>query len=127
MEWFEELDKGIRLRGVVPSGPVTVIDVDRLGADVVNLTYEDGNGSIHRELVYRDSDVELLAGADDRRWSFDADPELFMLVAEAKRISLAYLFDPYLATHSSDVELLPHQIEAVYIDMLPNSPLRFLL
>ena len=127
MGCFDELDKGVRLRGVVPSGPVTVIDVDRLGADVVNLTYEDSNGSIHRELVYRDSNVELLVDADDRQWSFDADPELFMLVAEAKRISLAYLFDPYLATHSSDVELLPHQIEAVYIDMLPNSPLRFLL
>ena len=41
----------------MPSGPVTVIDVDRLGADVVNLTYEDSNGSIHRELVYRDSNA----------------------------------------------------------------------
>ncbi len=127
MGWFDELAKGARLRGVVPSGPVTVIDVDRLGTDVVNLTYEDSVGGVHRELVYRDSDLELVAGADDRLWSFDGDPELFMLVAEAKRISLSYLFDPYLATHSSDVDLLPHQIEAVYLEMLPHSPLRFLL
>ena len=127
MGWFDDLAKGVRLGGVVPSGPVIVIDVDRLGSDVVNLTYEDGEGRVHRELVYRDSDAKLLVGTDDRRWSFDADPKLFMLVAEAKRISLAYLFDPYLATHSSDVELLPHQIEAVYSDMLPDSPLRFLL
>ena len=104
-----------------------MIDVDRLGSDVVSLTYEDGDGRVHRELVYRDSDVEPVAGVDDRLWSFDADAELFMLVAEAKRISLAHLFDPYLATHSSDVDLLPHQIEAVYLDMLPHSPLRFLL
>ena len=127
MAWFDELAKGARLGGVAPSGPVTVIDVDRLGADVVSLTYEDGEGGVHRELVYRDSGVELAAGSEDRLWSFDADPELFLLVAEAKRISLAYLFDPYLATHSSDVDLLPHQIEAVYLDMLPHSPLRFLL
>ena len=127
MGWFDELAKGVRLRGIAPSGPVTVIDVDRLGSAVVNLTYEDGDGRVHRELVYRDSDIEPVAGVDDRLWSFDADPELFVLVAEAKRISLAYLFDPYLATHSSDVDLLPHQIEAVYLDMLPNSPLRFLL
>ena len=127
MGWFDELAKGGRLRGVAPSGPVTVIDVDRLGSDVVNLTYEDGDGRVHRELVYRGSDVEPLEGVDGRLWSFDADPELFMLVAEAKCISLAYLFDPYLATHSSDVDLLPHQIEAVYLDMLPHSPLRFLL
>ena len=127
MGWFDELSKGMRLRGLAPSGPVTVIDVVRLGSDVVNLTYEDGDGRVNRELLYRDNDVELLAGAEDRLWSFDADPELFVLVAEAKRISLAYLFDPYLATHSSDVELLPHQIEAVYLDMLTENPLRFLL
>ena len=127
MGWFDDLAKGVRLGGVVPSGPVIVIDVDRLGSDVVNLTHEDSEGRVHQELLYRDSDAKLLAGPDDRRWSFDADPKLFMLVAEAKRISLAYLFDPYLATHSSDVDLLPHQIEAVYSDMLPDSPLRFLL
>lgn len=62
-----------------------------------------------------------------RPWSFDAEPTLFKLVAEAKRISLAYLFDPYVATYSSDVELLPHQIEAVYDEMLTKLPLRFLL
>ena len=127
MGWFDELAKGVRLGGVAPSGPATVIDVDRLGSDVVSLTYEDDEGRISRELVYRDSDVELLADTEDRQWSFDAEPELFMLVAEAKRISLAYLFDPYLATHSSDVDLLPHQIEAVYLDMLQQNPLRFLL
>ena len=127
MGWFEELAKGVRLRGVAPSGLVTVIDADRLGSDVVNLTYEDGDGCVHRELVFSDGDVELVGGDDDRLWGFDADPGLFMLVAEAKRISLAYLFDPYLATHSSDVDLLPHQIEAVYCDMLAHSPLRFLL
>ena len=60
-------------------------------------------------------------------WSLDADPALFKLVAEAKRISLAYLFDPYLATETSDIDVLPHQIEAVYGDMLPLRPLRFLL
>ncbi len=127
MGWFDDLTKGMRLGGLALSGPVTVIDVDRLGSDVVNLTYEDGHGGVHRELLYRENAVELLAGTEDQRWSFDADPELFVLVAEAKRISLAYLFDPYLATHSSDVELLPHQIDAVYLDMLQQNPLRFLL
>lgn len=127
MEWFDKLAKGVRIRGIAPSGPVIVIDVDRLGSDVANLTYEDGEGHVHRELVFRGSDMELVEPADDSLWTFDADPELFMLVAEAKRISLAYLFDPYLATHSSDVDLLPHQIEAVYLDMLQQRPLRFLL
>ncbi len=63
----------------------------------------------------------------DNRWRFDADGRLHILVSEAYRIRLGYLFDPRLAVHSSNVEPLPHQITAVYEDMLPRQPLRFLL
>ena len=51
----------------------------------------------------------------------------FQLVSEAYRIRLAHLFDPYLAIHSSRITPLPHQITAVYGEMLPRQPLRFLL
>jgi hypothetical protein len=47
-------------------------------------------------------------------------------VAEAHRIRLAHLFDPVLAVHTSLVDPLPHQITAVYGEMLPRQPLRFL-
>jgi superfamily II DNA or RNA helicase len=57
----------------------------------------------------------------------DADGSLFRLVSEAKRISLAYLFDPFLAVQTSNLDPLPHQIEAVYSKMLPRQPLRYLL
>ena len=60
-------------------------------------------------------------------WAFDADGALFRLVSEAQRIRLAHLFDPLLAVHTSLVEPLPHQITAVYEEMLPRQPLRFLL
>jgi hypothetical protein len=49
------------------------------------------------------------------------------LVSEAHRIRLAYLFDPVLAVHTSLVDPLPHQITAVYGEMLCRQPLRFLL
>ena len=58
---------------------------------------------------------------------FDGDGRLLRLVAEADRIRLAHLFDPYLAVHSSRIEPLPHQITAVYGEMLHRQPLRFLL
>src|SRR5690606_1192789 len=64
---------------------------------------------------------------EGRPWSFDADGALFRLVSEAQRIRLAHLFDPVLAVHTSLVEPLPHQITAVYEEMLPRQPLRFLL
>lgn len=45
----------------------------------------------------------------------------------AKRIDLAFLFDPMMAVHSSNVEPLPHQITAVYESLLPRQPLRYVL
>ena len=59
--------------------------------------------------------------------AFRGDGRRFRLAAEAERIRLAHLFDPYLAVHASHVEPLPHQITAVYGEMLPRQPLRFLL
>lgn len=49
------------------------------------------------------------------------------LASEAYRIRLAHLFDPYLALNASQIEALPHQITAIYGEMLPRQPLRFLL
>ena len=44
---------------------------------------------------------------------------MFRLASEAYRIRLAHLFDPRLAVHTSSVDPLPHQITAVYEEMLP--------
>jgi superfamily II DNA or RNA helicase len=52
---------------------------------------------------------------------------MLRLASEAHRIRLAYLFDPLLAVHTSLIEPLPHQITAVYGEMLSRQPLRFLL
>ncbi len=62
-----------------------------------------------------------------RPCGFDADGALFRLGSEAHPIRLAHLFDPGLAVHTSLVEPLPHQIMAIYEEMLPRQPLRFLL
>src|SRR5437870_12790589 len=78
-------------------------------------------------LVYRDREPTLEIGEAGRPWSFDGDGKLFRLVSEARRIDLAHLFDPLLAIHTSIVDPLPHQITAVYGEMLPRQPLRFLL
>jgi superfamily II DNA or RNA helicase len=124
---LEELTKGSRVLGISPAGPVTVIDVDWVGSDIVKLVYEDAAGQVDKEVVYRSAETVLALDGDGRPWSLDADPELFLLVSEAKRIQLAYLFDPFLAAEISDVDPYPHQIEAVYAEMLSHQPLRFLL
>lgn len=127
MTRLEELTRGASVRGILPDGLVTVVDVKWIGTVAVELTYKDTAGRLANELIYRDREPTLELVTAGRPWSFDGDGGLFRLVSEAYRISLAYLFDPLLAVHTSLVEPLPHQITAVYGEMLPRQPLRFLL
>ncbi len=106
---------------------VTVADVRWIGTVAVEVTYKDTAGRLGNELLYRDREPTLEIVDAGRPWSFDGDGAMFRLLSEANRIRLAYLFDPLLAVHTSLVEPLPHQITAVYSEMLTRQPLRFLL
>jgi len=127
MAQLEDLTRGTTVKGILPAHNVTVIDAKWHGTDVVELTYKDTNGQPHTEILFRDREPTLEIVTEGRPWSFDGDGALLRLVSEAHRIRLAHLFDPLLAVHTSLVEPLPHQITAVYSDMLTRQPLRFLL
>ena len=127
MALLEELTPGAMVKGILPDGLITVIQAKWHGSNVVELTYKDSSGSPRCELLYRDREPILEIASAGLPWSFDADGKLFRLVSEARRIRMAYLFDPLLAVNTSLVDPLPHQITAVYGEMLTRQPLRFLL
>jgi SNF2 family DNA or RNA helicase len=127
MARLEELTPGAMVKGILPDGLITVIQAKWHGSNVVELTYKDSSGSPRCELLYRDREPILELASVGLPWSFDADGKLFRLVSEARRIRMAYLFDPLLAVNTSLVDPLPHQITAVYAEMLTRQPLRFLL
>jgi hypothetical protein len=56
-----------------------------------------------------------------------ADAEKLRILVESARIRLAYAHDRQFAVSLSGIRTLPHQIEAVYMKMLPQPRLRFLL
>ena len=124
---LEDLKRGATVKGILPDQLVAVIDIKWHGSHVVELTYKDSTGRLGNELIYRDRENTLEIGSVGRPWNFDGDAALLKLVSEAKRINLAYLFDPLLAVHTSIIDPLPHQITAVYGEMLKRQPLRFLL
>ncbi|AEE98000.1 helicase-related protein [Mahella australiensis] len=127
MAKLEELRAGTVLKGILADSNVTVIDAKWVGNVAVELTYKDNAGNVGNELLFRDKEPTIEVVQKGLPWSFTADGEMLRLTSEAYRIRLAYLFDPYLAVHTSMIEPLPHQITAVYDEMLKRQPLRFLL
>ena len=122
------LRAGQRLRGLVPGQTVTVIAVDVIDPALVEVFYRDESGASGARMV-TESDLADLEPVSDLESApaFDGDPDEFRLAAEALRIKYAALYDPMVAVNSSDVDPLPHQIRAVYEELLPRLPLRFLL
>ncbi len=123
---LEELKPGLRIDGLIPAEVITVIAAQWHGTDALELTYKNSAGGLGQQVVFR-KDQDKLSIAQSGSRAFDAAASDFKLVAEAQRISLAGLFDPMLAVATSDVQPLPHQIRAVYGELLPRTPLRFLL
>ncbi|HVX78082.1 MAG TPA: DEAD/DEAH box helicase, partial [Bradyrhizobium sp.] len=123
---FDDIKPGARLRGLDASGIAEIVQVARFGADALNLVFR-ANGRVGERLLYRGDEATLDLVDAGRAYGFDADGGLLRLASEAYRIRLAHLFDPYLAVSASQIEALPHQITAVYGEMLPRQPLRFLL
>src|SRR5258708_18019343 len=127
MARLEQLTRGATVRGILPDALVTVVDVQGQGEVAIALTYRDAAGRLGNEILYRDREPSIEIATVGLPWSFDGDGTLLRLVSEAYRIHLAYLSAPLLAVHSSLVEPLPHQITALYGEMLTRQPLRFLL
>jgi superfamily II DNA or RNA helicase len=127
MSRLEDITAGSTVRGIVGNEPVTIIAVQWYGTGVMEITYKDTKGVPGTQLLYRESEPSIEVLSQHLPWSFDADANQMKLASEAYRISLAHLFDPYLAVHTSAVEPLPHQISAVYQEMLPRVPLRYVL
>jgi len=127
MARLEDIKAGVSLEGVEPGLIVTVAAVVPIDANALTIFYKLPDGTLKERLLARADEPGIQVAVKARPWSFDGDGAAFLLTTEAKRIDLAFLFDPMMAVHASNVEPLPHQITAVYEAMLPKQPLRFVL
>src|ERR1700730_17766918 len=124
---LESITPGLSLTGLEPSVIGTVVAVLPIAEGAVQIIYKVPDGTLKDRLLNRADELNISVATTERPWSFDGDGEAFKLTVEAKRIALAFLFDPMMAVHTSNVDALPHQITAVYESMLPRQPLRFVL
>ena len=124
---LEDLQPGMSLNGLEPELVCKVVALNKIADESFQVIYRTPDGTMRERLLGLADRDSIALATTERPWAFDGDAASFQLACEAKRIDLAFLFDPMMAVHTSNVRALPHQITAVYESMLPRQPLRFVL
>jgi SNF2 family DNA or RNA helicase len=124
---YSVLSVGATVTGLAGQIPAKIISVDRLTDDSASVAYRTEDGVLAEKIVFADMLPHLKAVTPGSAFTFDASSQAFLLAAEARRMRLAHLFDPLAALGTSSVDPLPHQLRAVYAEMLPRQPLRYVL
>ncbi len=107
--------------------PVQIEAVRPLGSGV-ELRVRRADGQLE-ETVLSESEFNSISATQIAAATTQAltHPDHLRLFVESARIRLAYAYDRQFAVSLSGIRTLPHQIEAVYLKMLPQPRLRFLL
>ncbi|MBO3798318.1 MAG: helicase-related protein [Thermoproteota archaeon] len=105
---------------------IRVVSLRRIGSNIEVCGVGLNTGRFYSRILSQ-SDLEKTRQVELRRRDFSGDAEAFFLFMEGKRIRFAFQFDPLYAVNVSQIDPLPHQIDAVYHRILKNPRIRFLL
>jgi superfamily II DNA or RNA helicase len=122
----DEIKPGMTLEGPFWPGPVQVVSFRSYG-DSFELGIVESKTSKYSKQMLSRADLAKIKISELTERTFRGDPERFFLAVESYRIRFAYQFDPLYAVNVSQINPLPHQIEAVYHYIIPQSRIRFLL
>jgi superfamily II DNA or RNA helicase len=98
----------------------------RSGYFLLEVVLDDGHHT-YKPLRITDEQLAQIQVLEQSPVALADNAEDFFFFIEAHRIRLAYQFDPQLAVSISQVDPLPHQIEAVYHYVLQSPRIRFLI
>jgi len=119
-------DRDVVVEGDFWPEPVRVVNAQAIGGQFKIEAVGQRTQQFYTRILSAD-DLARVRHLATTAFNFDGNSELFFLAMEAQRIRLAYQFDPLCAVNASQVDPLPHQIEAVYHYILQNPRIRFLL
>ena len=128
MAQLEDITKDTTVKGILANSAVKIIDAKPIGSNALKVVYKGPDGATDQEILFRDRESTLEVVESGRPWSFTGDGNR-SFGSSLKRFE----FDsricsiPYSPSTHHSVEPLPHQITAVYEEMLTRQPLRFLL
>jgi superfamily II DNA or RNA helicase len=122
-----DIKENATLRGARWREPIKVIKVEKHDSFLFLSAVGLNTKRFYSEVLLEEDlkGVEVLPEVELIDFFGNADD--FFLGVEAHRIRLAYEFDPYHAVHISQIDPLPHQIDAVYNIALKRPRVRFLI
>jgi superfamily II DNA or RNA helicase len=107
--------------------PVKVLACRTIGTGLTKLEAVGLNSKRYYDSVLSPADLDSLTRSSEQRLEFTGEAEHVFLYLEGIRIRNAFQFDPLYGVSVSQIDPLPHQIEAVYHRILKNPGIRFLL
>jgi superfamily II DNA or RNA helicase len=120
------LEPGVIIEGAFWPERVQIISVKRVGSNI----WLEGKGLTSNKLystILKENELVKVKKVLITKRNFSGDADAFFLFLEGKRIRFAFQFDPLYAVNVSQIDPLPHQIDAVYHYILRRPRIRFLL
>ena len=122
-----QIHSGNLLKGPFWQEKVRVISVKPLGERRIRIEAVGIETQLYYNLILSEEELKIIEVLEEKPFQFSADGEEVFLYLESYRIRNAFQFDPLFAVNVSQIDPLPHQIEAVYYHILKNPRIRFLL
>ncbi len=127
-EILQRLSDGASLEGPHWTEPVKVLAIKARGTRVeVQAVGLHTKRLWNKLLKPEDFDGSIKITQAGELAALTGNPTHFRLAAEAHRIRLAFQYDPHFAVSVSQVDPLPHQMDAVYSHLLTQPQIRFLI
>jgi SNF2 family DNA or RNA helicase len=117
-----DIEEGDSLRGPFWPEPVEVIKIESVGRGYRIFSVGQNGGESYTDILSENQISESIeVTKKEEHPEFDADPRRFQQAVEVSRTDLAAEYDSNFALNTSQIDPVPHQLEAVYQFMLPEN------
>ncbi|WP_287194335.1 helicase-related protein [Syntrophothermus sp.] len=121
------LEIGDIVSGPIFPEPVKVVAIRDIGSKMVKIEAVGVNSRRYYDPILGPNELATIVKSSEHHLVLSGEAEHVFLYLEGMRIRNAFQFDPLYGVSVSQVDPLPHQIEAVYHHILKNPSIRFLL
>lgn len=125
---IEDLKPQMVIQGNKFAEPVKIVSYQPIGTTRVRIELVGiDTGTYYQKKIISIDDLATFTEKKEQDIQFTGNPESVFLYLEATRIRNAFQFDPLYGISASQVDPLPHQIDAIYHHILKSPNIRFLL